>query len=480
MTTENTTDTEPVAKQIKDPTFVYSLLAVMVVAGVLLVGSLTTNAPVELLMLIAVLLLFPVVMRLGHSFAQCEHMVFDAIRPIMELLFILIAVGALIGTWGMSGTIPAIIHMGLAIISPTWFLMTALFLCSIVALVTGTTWGTYGSVGVALMAVAASLDVHPALAAGVIISGAAFGDKLCPLSDSTVLNASLTGTPLMVHIRYMLWTTGPAYILTIGVILAITFMTSHSGGAGNAQIADIQAALEATYKMGLPTMIPPIVTITALVMQVSPFVSILSGAITGSIVAVLYQGVSIDDALTVLHSGYVADTGAEQVDGLISGGGMVSMGPLVFLFMFAVGASGLLAASGMLGTLLRPLLDWATTRRRVMLATPWMMLTGIGVGASYSFGAVMVAASFKDTYRDLDLRSENLSRIMEDSGTVWDPFFPWSGGAIFAAATLGVSTLAYMPFLFFAYFCLIMSLIVSATQFKVRRISVAGDHPAAL
>lgn len=473
MTTETSTATAP---DHDPPSTAYSLSALVVAAGILLVGTLAFDAPIELLMFFALVALIPIVMRLGYTFTQCEDMAFDAIRKILGLVFILFAVGSLLGSWALSGTIPAIIHVGLQTISPTWFLLTSLILCSLTSLATGTSWGTMGSVGVALMAVAASMDVHTGLAAGAVISGAYFGDKLSPLSDSTNLAAAVTGTPLMVHIRYMLLTTAPAFALTAALFAVLGF-TQPADGASTGRITEVTETLDGAYNLGFPTLLPVLLTVAILFLRVPAFVAILTGAFAGLIVAVLYQGANIDDALTVMHSGYVADTGLASVDDLITGGGIIGMAPLALLFIFAVGMSGLLSTSGMVTVLLRPILTWASTPRRIMLASPPTMLSGMAIGASFSFGAVMTATILGPAYRDLDLRSENLSRTIEDSGTVYDPFFPWSGGGVFAAATLGIATFDYMPFMFFAYFSLLCSLIVSATQYKVRRIDRSVPTP---
>lgn len=465
------TDTDhriDVERQQRRPATAYALVTVAVVAGILLVGTLTFEAPIELLMFFALVVLIPFVMRLGFSYRECENLAFNAIRRILELIFILFAVGALVSSWALSGTIPMIINFGLQSISPTWFLLTSLFLCSVTSLVTGTSWGTMGSVGVALMAVGASMGVHPGLAAGAILSGAYFGDKLSPLSDSTNLNAAVTETPLMTHIRYMLITTGPAYLVTAAVFAAVG-LAQPSSGSSDAQITKITSTLQDSYQLGLPTVLPVVLTITLLFLRVPAFVSILSGAVAALVVAVLYQGATLTNALDVMHNGYTSDTGLPSVDDLVSGGGILGMAPLALLFVFAVGMSGLLSGSGMVEVLLRPLLKWAVTPRRLMLATSPTMLGGMAIGASFSFGAVMTATLLGPAYRDLGLRSENLSRTQEDSGTVFDAFFPWSGGGVFAAGTLGVATVEYMPFMIFAFACLLSSWIVSATQFRVRR-----------
>lgn len=450
----------------KEPSVLVSLGVVALLALILIVGTVVMEMPIEMVMFFAMVILMMLMIATGFSYQEVQDSAFDSIRKVVELLFILLAVGMLISSWAMSGTIPTIIKIGLETIHPSWFFVTAIILCSVTSLVTGTSWGTMGSVGVALMAVGDGLGIYAPLTAGAVISGAYFGDKLSVLSDSTNLSAAITGTPLMTHVRYMLYTTGPAYILTLVTFGILGFMVPQNGSAGSA-IGDIVSALDGGYKLGWITLLPIVITVGMLLFKLPPFVSIMGGAVAGAVLAVVYQGMNIGEVTAGLYDGYVSDTGDAAIDALVSGGGMMSMAGLLLLFMFAVGVSGLMYLGGYVHSLLRVVLKWANTRRRIMVLTSPTMIGAIGLGASYSFGAVMVGTIFAPAFKKLGLKSENLSRTLEDSGTVYDPFFPWSGGGVFAAGVLGVATLEYMPFLFFAYFSTLVALVVALTQFKV-------------
>ncbi|MFL4475881.1 Na+/H+ antiporter NhaC family protein [Paeniglutamicibacter sp. MACA_103] len=450
----------------KEPSILVSLGVIALLAVILLVGTAVMSMPIEMAMFFGMVILMMLMIATGFSYQEVQDSAFDSIRKVVELLFILLAVGMLISSWAMSGTIPTIIKIGLETIHPSWFFVTAMLLCSVTSLVTGTSWGTMGSVGVALMAVGNGLGIYAPLTAGAVISGAYFGDKLSVLSDSTNLSAAITGTPLMTHVRYMLHTTAPAYVLTMITFGVLGFMVPQTGNAGSA-IGDIVKGLDTSYKLGYITLIPIVVTVGMLLFKLPPFVSIMGGAVAGAILAVAYQGMSLLDVTEGLYSGYVSDTGQEGIDKLVSGGGMMAMAGLVLLFMFAVGVSGLLYLGGYVHALLGVVLKWANTRRRIMVLASPTMIASIGLGASYSFGAVMVGTLFTPGFKKLGLKSQNLSRTLEDSGTVYDPFFPWSGGGVFAAGVLGVATLEYMPFMFFAYFSTLVALVVSLTQYKV-------------
>jgi Na+:H+ antiporter, NhaC family len=455
------------------PSVQLSVGVISAVAGILIVGSVGLGAPIELSMFVAMVTLMLIVYTRGFTFVQVQNAAFDAIRKIIELVFILFTVGMLISTWAQSGTIPFIIRYGLEIIDPSWFYIAVILLCSATSLVTGTSWGTMGSVGVAMMAVGQGLEMPAALTAGAVISGAYFGDKLSILSDSTNLAAAITNTPILTHIRYMLITTVPAYLLTLitfGIIGALV----HTGGDGTGPVDQTIAGLESAYSFGWYSLLPVGVLIVMLFFRLPPFIAIFSGAVAAGFVAMATQGATATEVVESLHSGYISETGQQQIDELVSGGGLLSMAGLAMLFIFAVGTSGLLNQGGFVKALLDVFVRWATTRRRLMALTSPVMIIALAIGASLSFAAVMVGTLFTPAYQDKQLRSENLSRTIEDSGTVYDAFFPWSGGGVFAAGALGVMTLEYMPFMFFAFFSTLMSILVALTQFKVRTLQSDG------
>jgi len=436
-------------------------------AGILIVGTVLLDAPLELSMFVAMVVLMFIVYARGFSFAEVQEAAFDAIRNIIELVFILFSVGMLISTWAQSGTIPIIIRYGLELIEPSWFYIAAILLCSATSLVTGTSWGTIGSVGIALMAVGEGLGMPAPVTAGAIISGSYFGDKLSILSDSTNLAAAITRTPILKHIKYMLITTTPAYLMTLITFGLIGVLVPHGDTTGRTIQTTIDG-LESAYSLTWATLIPVVLLIILLLFKLPPFIAIFGGAVTAGLVAIFQQGASLTDVVDSLHSGFVAETGQTNIDELVSGGGLISMAGLAMLFIFAVGASGLLNRGGFVETLVNVFMRWANTRRRLMVLTSPIMLVALGLGASLAFAAVMVGTLFSPAYKRLGLKSENLSRTIEDSGTVYDAFFPWGGGGIFAAGVLGVATLDYMPFMFFAFFSTIFSILVAVFQFKVR------------
>ncbi|MDN5583169.1 MAG: Na+/H+ antiporter NhaC [Corynebacterium sp.] len=439
---------------------------IFITAAILMVGTVFLDAPIELSMFVAMVALMLLLAVRGFNFDEIQDAAFDGMRTVLELVMILLSVGMLISTWAQSGTIPVITRFGLEAISPSWFFVTALILCSMTSLVTGTSWGTMGSVGVALMAVGSGLGMPVGLTAGAIVSGAYFGDKMSPLSDSTNLSAAITGTPLFTHIRYMLITTVPAYIGTLLIFAVLGFTVNHSDQE-DGTIDEIIDGINSSYNTGWYSLLPVVVTVAMLIFRLPPFIAIFGGAVGAVFVSLATQGTPINEIITALHSGFTLDSGVESIDELISGGGLLSMAGLAMLFLFAVGVSGLLNKGGFVGVLIEKFLTFANTRRRLMSMSSPVVFVSVGLGASFSFSAVMSGTLLRPAYKKMGLKSQNLSRTIEDSGTVYDAFYPWSGGGIFAAGALGVATLEYMPFMFFAFLSTAFGLLVSLTQFKV-------------
>lgn len=464
-------------KDLVSPSALASLAVVLGVAAVLVTGTIIFQAPIELSMLFVLVLLMILLIARGRTYHEVQDAAFDWIRKILELVFILLSVGMLVSTWALSGTIPTIIAFGLETISPTWFFVTSVLLCSMTSLFTGTSWGTMGSVGVALMVVGESMGMPAGITAGAIISGSYFGDKLSLLSDTTNLSAAITRTPLVTHVVYMLLTTVPAYLGTLTIFGVLGFVLPRAE-AGTQVLEGIGGGLAGAFELGPVTLIPAVVTIGMLLFRLPPFVSIMGGVVAAIGVAVLVQGATAAQIVTTLYEGFVSETGVPEVDDLVSGGGLLSMAGLAMLFMFAVGVSGLLSLGGYVQALLGVVLKWASSRRRLMVLTSPVMIVSVGLGASFSFAAVIVGSLFGPAFERMGLKSQNLSRTLEDSGTVYDAFYPWSGGGIFAAGVLGVATLEYMPFMFFAFLSTLFGLIVALTQFRVAVIEEPTTQPA--
>ncbi|AQQ55216.1 Na+/H+ antiporter NhaC [Planococcus lenghuensis] len=447
---------------IKKPSFLYALAMLGTVAAIIAIGILAFDAPIQILMFIGVLVLVPFMMGLGFTYKQVEQSMTTSMSKALQPALILLTVGILIGAWIASGTVPTLIYYGIETISPQFFLVTALVFCSLVSLATGTSWGTIGTAGIALMGVGATLGVPVGLTAGAIISGAYFGDKMSPLSDTTNLTPTVVETDLFTHIRHMLWTTVPAFIISA---IIFTFMgLKYTAATVNEQsVTQLTAFLADNFSLGLVPMIPIIVLVGLLMLKKPALPSIFIGTAVGGLVAIFYQGFSFTQTVDFFYGGYSVESGIEIVDSLLVRGGLSSMFALVALFLFALGLGGMMAQAGVLEALVAPFIHKIESTGVLTFVTIIISYVALAIGGSIYFSIVMGGTIMRPVYERLNLRPENLSRVLEDTGTQGGALIPWTGAGIFTAATLGVPVSVYLPFCFLAMITPLVSLFYGVT-----------------
>ena len=340
-------------------------------------------------------------------------------------------VGALIGAWISAGTVPVMIYVGLQIISPSLFLVTSLILCSVTSLTTGTSWGTIGTVGLAIMGIGAGLGFDPGITAASIICGAFFGDKLSPLSDTTNMAAAVSGVPLLRHVRHMVNTITPAYIITI-ILYAIIGFKQGSGVADTSQLNAILSGISEHFQIGIIPALPMLLVLGLLIRQTNPVLAIVSGALFGVLIAVGYAGMDLTTAFNSMWSGYKADFANPMLAKLLNRGGITSMLDIAALVIFACGLGGMLRHIGIIdvnGTVMAPL------------------------------------------FRKRGYRPENCSRVVEDAGTLGGPLVPWASNALFPMSMLSVSYMDYAPWAFVLYLTPLMSILYAAFNINMTRLT---------
>ena len=400
--------------------------------------------------------------RLGYTWQDMEAGIIEALGKGMPAILILITVGALIASWLAAGTIPLLVYYGLELISPRFFLVTACIICSLISVFTGTSWGTAGTVGVALMGVAQGLGVSPAAAAGAIVSGAYFGDKLSPFSDTTNLAPVVARSNLFDHIRWLLWTTGPAWLLGLMVYLVVGFLGT--GGAGElGDVETLQDTLRGAYRFHVVLLVPPVLMLGLALKRAPILPGMLLSSLTAVILAVWIQGAELGVTLDATIIGYSASTGVETVDALLTRGGMLSMMDLTLLVLCAFGFAGIMRTCGLLDRILASLLTVVKGTLGLVSATVGSgILTAVATGSSY-LSIIVPGDLFADAFRKADLAAKNLSRTLEDSGTVVVPLVPWSAAGAFMAGTLGVATVEYLPWAVMNYTGFLFALALAAT-----------------
>ena len=398
-------------------------------------------------------------------------------------LLILLAVGALIGTWILSGTVPALIVYGLKLMDPSFFYPAACLICAVVSMAIGSSWTVAGTLGVALMGVASGLDMSPAITAGAVISGAYFGDKLSPLSDTTNLAPAAAGGELFTHVRHMAWTTIPAFVLAM--IGFTVFGLGASAGAGSADFGDLAGIMGSHFDLGLHLLIPMAVVFTLALKRFPAYPTILIGALVGAVFAVLFQPdrvvalagsdeisrpwALLSGAWKALATGYSADTGNEAVNELISRGGMESMLNTVWLILCAMAFGAVMETVGLLERLIRGVLALARSTGSLITAT---IATAFGcnlVAADQYMAIVLTGRLFKPEYEKRGLAPENLSRALEDGGTLTSPLVPWNTCGAYMAVTLGVSTIDYLPYVFFNLVSPVLAALLAYAGYKISR-----------
>ncbi len=420
-------------------------VAFLIVALFLTIGILKLPPHIPLICAAAVAASVATIFK--HPWKEIQEGMVHGITLAMGAILILMVVGTMIGTWIQGGVVPSMIYYGLKILTPGIFLVATLIICSIVSLGTGSSWSTAGTIGVALIGVGRGLGVPVPMVAGAIISGAYFGDKMSPLSDTTNLAPAVAGTDLFSHIRHMVYTTGPGYIISIGLYALLG--TRFSGGVLEIQnIETLLSTLKSNFFIHPILLLPPCLVIVMVVKKIPPLPALLGGAATGGIFAVLTQSRSLADVIEAAQTGYVSTTGVEMVDELLTRGGLMSMMETVALIICALSFGGIMEKTGMLKVLAGSLLK-RVKRTGSLVATTIFSCIGMNAIASDQYMAIVIPGRmYKSAFDSHGLHPKNLSRCLEDSGTLTSPLIPWNSCGAFMHATLGVNPLLYLPYAF--------------------------------
>jgi NhaC family Na+:H+ antiporter len=417
----------------------------LIVALALTIGMLGLQPHIPLIAAAAVAGLVAAVH--GVRWKEIEDGMVHGINLAMGAILILMVVGTMIGTWILGGVVPTMIYYGLEILSPGIFLVATMLICSIVSLGTGSSWSTAGTVGVALIGVGAALQIPLPMVAGAIISGAYFGDKMSPLSDTTNLAPAMAGTDVFSHIRHMVYTTGPGYV--IALVLYGIIGTRYAGGhLETNQLTAMLDVMQGNFLIHPVLLLPPALVIAMVVLRIPPLPALLGGTVIGGICALAFQSSSIADVIAAAHSGYVSETGVAAVDDLLSRGGLLSMMETVALIICALSFGGIMERTGMLEVIAAALLRMVKSTGSLVTTT---VLSAIGMNAVASdqyMAIVIPGRMYKSAYDKRRLHPKNLSRALEDSATLTSPLIPWNSCGAFMWATLGVYPLAYAPFAF--------------------------------
>ncbi len=404
------------------------------------------------------------------------------IKSTAGAILILLMVGALAGTWMVSGIIPSMIYYGLQILSPAVFLPATLIICSVISIATGSSWTTSATVGIALIGIGGALGFDLGMVAGAVVSGAYFGDKLSPMSDTTNLAPAMAGTDLFTHIKYMSLTTIPTYIITLLLFIILGISVDVTGEANT---DDLLNSITASFNVTPWLFLVPVIVIGLIVKKTEPLVALLVGTLLAGIFAILFQPeivtqITKADSLTfksaykgvmqAITTEVIVPTENKTLADLFTSGGMAKMLPTIWLILCAMVFGGIMDAIGALSRISESLLKLAHTTFGLFASTVGSCLA-LNITASDQYLAIVVPGKmFAKAYKDKGLAPENLSRTLEDTGTVTSVLVPWNTCGAYQAGTLGVSTFDYLPYAFFNILSPIMTLIFAAFNIKIKQL----------
>lgn len=469
------------------------VLASLIAASVLLFGLDAMDGPLQVALILASMVAAAIILKNGHTWDEVAEAGRKGISSVVSAIFILLAVGALIGTWNMSGTIPTMVYYGIQLLEPNWFYIATLVICGGISLGIGSSWTTAGTIGVGLVGLATLLGVSPAITAGAVVSGAYLGDKLSPLSETTILAAQLTGSDVRDHLRAQVWTSVPAFGIA-AVAMIILGLVDGTDGVSDAVVASELTALNTLFWITPLNLLPLVALIILSVMRVPSSLAIMASALLAGILAAFLQPDAvlrfvadpslaapiafIKGAWQAMATGFESTSGIEVVDTLLSRGGMSSMLLTIWLILGALAFGTLLDEFGLLSKLVTPLLLRARTTGQ-LIATAAGTTFGLNVIAGDQYVAIVLPARlFGAEFEKRGLASTNLSRTLADAGTVTSPLVPWNSCGAYMSAVLGVATFSYLPFAIFNIASPLLTILFGFIGFRILRTAKPTHTPA--
>ncbi len=460
------------------------MLVCLLGAAVYLFGDNSSSGPNQIALLFATFTAALIGLKNGYTWKKLEQAMIEGITLSLGAIIILLMVGALIGTWLLSGTVPTLIYYGLQIINPSWFYAASCLICGIVAMSIGSSWTTAATIGVALLGVATGLGLEQVVTAGAVISGAYFGDKLSPLSETTNLAPAVAGADLFEHIHHMLWTTVPSFIIALIIFI---FMGFNAGGSAEAgRIDEIVNLLEQNFNIGFEMLVPLVVLLFLAIRKMPAFPAISIGAVLGAIWAMLFQSDLINSQIdasqgqaigyfklvwTTFFDGFSIDTGDEKMDSLLSGGGMAGMLTTTWLIMTALMFGAIMEKTGLLDMFVKSILKIAKSTGSLITATIATCIGTNAVAADQYIAIVVPGRMFKDEYEKRGLKPVNLSRTLEDGGTITSPLIPWNTCGAYMQSVLLINPFDYAMYAFFNLINPFLAVVYAYFGIKILRIT---------
>lgn len=471
----------------KSPSFFESIIPILFLIGLLalnvvLFGDNTLGGPNQIVLLLSAGITSIIAKRNGHKWGSIRKGMVKSIGSAMPSMLILLLIGSLAGTWLLSGVVPALIYYGLKIINPSVFLVTAVIVSSIVSVATGSSWSTVATLGVALLGIGKAIGLNDGLIAGAIISGAYFGDKMSPLSDTTNLAPAMAGTDIFTHIKYMAYTTGPTYVITVIIFLIWGFTKDFSNASTD--VEGVLSAIEASFNITPWLFLVPVLLIAIIVKKVPPLPALMIGTLLGVVFALIFQPEIVQQvggtvknrfagaymgSLKAMFGDISISTSEPVINELLSTSGMAGMLNTIWLILSAMVFGGAMEKGGMLKTISAAIISRAHSTGALISATTGTCLF-FNITASDQYMAIVVPGRmFSKVYKERGLKPEVLSRTLEDSATVTSVLIPWNTCGATQSSVLGVPTLSYLPYAFFNIISPFMTMLFAWLNIKIRR-----------
>lgn len=464
----------------KELTLFIALLPIISMLIIICVGFQVLKLPLTMVLLLSGVVAALVGKYIGFTWEEMQKAVADKIAQSTGAIFILIGVGMLVGSWMISGTLPMMIYYGIQIINARFLYVTAFLATAIVSVLSGTSYGSVGTMGVVVMGMASTLGMSMPITAGACVAGAYFGDKLSPLSDTTVLAAAVTNTDLYEHIKHMLWTTVPASLLGLTVYL-FAGLNGPGGSSDSELVRTMMSQLEGIYNWNILLLIPVIMVLVGTALKYPTAPVMFFSSVVACILAMTIQGFSLANVFAACATGFkvdmVSSTGFDpstviyEVTRLINRGGLSSMMEMVLITLCAFIFGGIVSCTGCLDLLLQKLQSKVKSDSGIITSTVVSSLLMSAIAGVSYLSIIVTGELFGDVYKKRGLASCNLSRTLEDSGTVITALIPWTGGAVYMAGTLGVATLEYLPWAIMNYTGFLFAILYAFTGIGIKRVA---------
>ena len=452
----------------KTVSFPVAVMTLLVVAGIMSLGLAILKLNTMVTFILTFLAVCGIALCVGTKLNQLEDMILTGFRKTAQVCMIFIAVGMVVGSWIISGIVPSIIYYGLSIFTPSSFLALGFVVCCIVSFFTGSSYAALGTMGIAFMAIGYGMDINPALVAGMSVSGAVFGDKMSPFSDTTNMAPAASGTDVISHIKSMIWTITPAFIISLVLYFVLGMRYNTTSPEAMQDLHAIMDTLKASFTISPILLLIPVLTIVLVIKKVPATIALLAGAVMGVIVAFIAQPqFTYTQVLTALASGFSGEFEVAAVGKLLNRGGISSMTSTIIYTIFAIELGEIMYQLGVLSVMLDKIRDRLEKPANLIITTLLSCLATVMLTTSQYMAILLPGEVFQDSYQKAKVAPYVLSRTLEDGGTLFAFLVPWSAAAIYSSGVLGISAVEYLPFAFLPLLCPLFAIVCAITGIGV-------------